>query len=146
MTDLIYHITSAAQWASAHALACRPDGPLTLTCKDVPAGALPAPHDARASSVSLRWDPSGKLVAAVTTRAGITAEEAVEMQTAITHDVTRAAGKPAIEIGEPTAAYLAASLRQVRSEYRFSDYRAEVLATRVGGDVILSEEYQAIAN
>lgn len=134
------------RWVAAHGVVCRPDGPTTLTCKDVPAGALPAPHDAHATSVSLRWNPAGLLVAAVTTRSGIGADEAARMHAAIAGDVRRAAGSPSIVLGEPTAEYLATSLHQVRTEFRFSDYRAEVLATRVGSEVVLSEEYQSIAD
>jgi hypothetical protein len=131
-------------WADAHGLACKADGPATLTCRDVPAGALPAPHDAAATSVSLRWNPSDRLVAVVTTRAGLDAASATRMASAIADDVERSAGPPTRTVGEPTASWLDASFKQYRAEFGYRNYRAEVLASRIGDSILVNEEYQAI--
>lgn len=132
-----------AAWSQTNHLACEGDGPL-LRCADVPAALWGGPMDA--DVVLLQFDAHDALVSATATASAMTPDAAASALRQLTSDVVAAVGPPTSTHGEADAAWLAAGgLSQASSEFRFADYRAQLVATQVsGGRVSLRSVFQAI--
>lgn len=132
-----------AAWAQAHQLACAGDGP-RMRCADVPAALWGGPADA--DVVLLQFDARDALISATATVSALTPAAAAAALRQLTADVVAQVGPPTSTHGGADAASLAAGgLSQSSSEFRFADYRAQLVATQVsGGRVSLRSVFQAI--
>ena len=134
------------QWASTHAVTCKSPDPSNtqLLCSDVPRGALTgAQHDSE--EVRFGFDSADRLVSvrAATNRLGPT--DAIASVVSAETQVGSAVGPATSTTGVRDPATLETPLAQASSSFRYSDYRAEISATNVGGSrVRVIEQYQAI--
>lgn len=137
-------------WAKGQGVDCQArQGPSRVTCVRVPAGATTgAPGGLDADEIFLQFDPSDRLVSVGTVRSTHDAERAVEADAAIAGELTRQVGAPTSMTGERSASFLRAGLlRQVRTEFRFSNYYATTSVTHMGQDrLVLSERYELLAD
>jgi hypothetical protein len=126
---------SVAAWAVQHKLSCAKEGALT-TCGPVPAGLLPEgrAHD----TISFQFDANDKLVTVMARVNALPAEEAAATVQARTAVLEAAVGPAYSARGD--AASLSKPLSQVSAEFRFTDYRAQLTATHVGGGRIAYRE------
>lgn len=133
-------------WASAEGVRCASGRvrAVETTCRDVPATALGT--DVAADVADFVFDGEGRLVSLNLTRNGLDAERAASFVETRTASFTALAGAPTKQKGTASAAYLGGErLRQVSSEFAFSDYRAVVTATHYGqGRVVVREQFQLI--
>jgi hypothetical protein len=134
-------------WASVRDLACdRATRPTRhLTCRDVPAAALP-PSDstAKVDEVTFTFYPDGRLLGVETLRRRLPGAEAARAFVALTTALDDAVGAATERAGTPTAAYLeGGELHTAFARYRYSDYVATVTAMNLSGGVALREQYQS---
>ncbi len=117
-------------WARSQDVGCDAvvDG---LRCTDIPASATAlqwALHDLR-----FGFDADGRLTSLDAALVTPNVDDALQALRSATTAVAQA-GSATLRVGEPNATYLAAGpMRQTGSEYRFSNYRANVRATSLGG-------------
>ncbi|EYF07461.1 hypothetical protein [Chondromyces apiculatus] len=147
------------RWAQEKGVRCEPaKRGAALRCLDVPVSALAA-VDAGVEKAETRvpshpvdglffgFDGHGRLVSLDASRDHLSAAEAAQLVEEVREDLAAQAGPPALERGVPGAEYLqGGALRQIASEFRFSDYRAQVSATNLGQKVVVREQYQSIPN
>ena len=140
------------RWASEKGVRCEPaKRDAALRCVAVPVAALPASatntpgHDLDA--LLFVFDGYGRLVGLDASRDRLSAEEAAQLVEARAGAIAEEAGPPTLQRGVADGDYLAGgALRRIESEFRFSDYRAEVSATNLGRKVVVFEKYQSIPN
>jgi hypothetical protein len=141
--------TEVESWASSGKITCTSSqGPLRLTCAHVPGSALTAGFGGLdADEIYLQFNPSQQLVSVGTVRSTHDAEAAIRADSTIADELSRQLGAPTIVRGERSQAYLTGGLlRQVRTEFRFSDYFATTSLTSVGqGRLVISERYELLA-
>lgn len=128
-------------WAELHGVTCAPEK-ANLKCVDAPATAL----GGRARDhITFVFDGRDRLTA-VDAVAFVTVDEAAALQQAVTAELAAATGPAHKSIGQPDASYLsAATLRTASTEFRFADYRAQVIALNLGKDRFsLRESYQSL--
>lgn len=137
---------TALRWAVEHGVSCSvlPSGS-TIACAMVPAALLPAGQAGAAlDELTLRFDPSDVLVALVTSRGPLVADEAWRAQREIASTVEQASGPPFVSVGDEQSLARAGVFAQVRTEFRFRDYYASCTAARLGAKTVLYEEYMAV--
>jgi hypothetical protein len=128
----------------ARGATCQPGLSGSLTCVAVPGAALVANPDAPADDVTLAFNAADKLVGVDVTRFTRDADEAAKAYEGLTQRLTASAGPSATATGQGTAVYLAGgALRQARTEFRFSDYLAQISATNMGSKFALRESYRS---
>jgi hypothetical protein len=137
-----------AAWATGNGVSCLLErSGATLTCARVPLALLPQPYRGAAlDEMTLRFDPSDRLVALVTRRSGLDADAARATQQAIAADLEARVGKPYLSVGDPSSLAGSSALAQIRTEFRFSDYYASAVASRMGKSITVYEEYMLIPN
>jgi hypothetical protein len=136
-------------WMSARGLACvaaaRPSR--RLTCRDVPASALPrAAAGTSLDEVTFTFFPDGRLLGVETLRRALGGEEAARLFTSITSDLDARVGRAGERAGAATAAYLEGGAMHVAfARYRYSYYLATITAMNLSGRVVLREQYESAA-
>jgi len=136
-------------WGSRVAATCRDEiGGAAIRCESADkrtgteAESEPPIHDA-----FFRFDPHGVLVGVDVMRDGTNGEKAAAMLSALTEGVSRAAGPPAAVQGTASPAHLAGYMNRAATEFRFTDYAADVSATNLGDEgVVVREQYRSIPN
>lgn len=130
-------------WAGAAGLACREElGGAAVRCERGERGDL--------RDVFFRFDPRGALVAVDAVHIGTSPGAAAERARSVVASIERAAGSPTATRGEPSEAHLGAGrLSQAATEFRFSDYAADVVATSftvdpASPDVVVREQYRSL--
>ena len=139
------------QWVTAQKLSCAATHGSTaqLTCSHVPGAALAAGFGGLdADEIYLQFNPNNQLVSVGTVRSTHDAEAAIRADSSIAGELSRQLGAPTIVRGERSQTYLTGGLlRQVRTEFRFSDYFATTSLTSMGqGRLVISERYELIAS
>jgi hypothetical protein len=136
------------QWAATQKVTCTaPHGSAQLTCSHVPASAMAGFGGLDADEIYLQFNPDNHLVSVGTVRSTRDPEAAIRSDSAIADELSRQLGAPTIVRGERSQAFLTGGLlRQVRTEFRFSDYFATTSLTSVGqGRLVISERYELLA-
>jgi hypothetical protein len=136
-------------WAAEHRVSCTKQGPMRLVCAQVPSTALPAGFQGvDIDEVYLQFDPQEHLVSVGTVRSSHDAEVVLRTHMGLTAELQKKLGEPSTTSGKPDLEYLRGGLlRQVRSEFRFSDYYATSSVTAMGqGRFVISERYELLAD
>lgn len=131
-------------WVAARGLRCTElQQGTVLRCTSVPALAL-GQSGGLIDDLAFAFEPHGrKLVTVTTLRNQLDAAQAEKALTGITARLQAELGEGRSS-GTPTAAYLAEGpMRTALTEYRFSDYIANVSATNLGQRVAVREHYMS---
>lgn len=137
------HWPDVLAWTQANHLDCTVEAQ-KIQCRDVPAAALG--DGASADEVVLGFDAQGRLISAVSSQGGLSAEVAIAQLASLSAQVAEHSGPWSQQRGQPSADWLAAgTLNQTAYEFTFSDYNARIAATHMGqGRVILRQAYQTL--
>ncbi len=136
------------RWASDHHVTCTtPRGPVQIVCTKVAPEALPASFAGLPiAEVFFQFDPADRLVAVGTARSTMDAALAVRISEAVDRELAGQLGTTGKVLGERDAAFLqGATLRHIRTEYRFVDYYASTSVMNMGGGRLsLSERFELL--
>lgn len=128
-------------WVAAHGVTCTEKG-RTRRCPGVAAGTF---GDRPEGEVSFQLDAHDRLVAVTWEVTGLGAVDSLALQRAA-ETSAKVAGEPVTTRGELDPDWLLEKkLRQRAVEYRFTDYRAQLITTHLAnGRVKVREVYQSI--
>lgn len=132
-------------WARARGATCAEARAGALRCTDVGRLPLDATHtvDAAVDDVLLQFDASDRLVAADAAIRGLDPAAAARLVDAATDALSADLGPPDERQGSQ-ATLARGALGQLSSRFRFTDYRADLRATQVGGArILVRATYQA---
>jgi hypothetical protein len=116
------------------------------TCNEELSGAIVrCEHAADIEDALFRFDPKGVLVGVDLMHASTDGTTAVKEIDELTGKIEKAAGPPASVRGTHTSEWINAPLREIRAEFRFTDYAADLTATNLGDRrIVVREQYRSI--
>ena len=118
-------------WASQHGVRCETKRATRFACSAVPSAATTA--GLQLAEVLFLFDAGDRLMAIDASTEALSAAEAVAATTRAADAVAAATGGAPRAQGEATADYLqGGTLRQLKRELRFANYRAVISATNLG--------------
>lgn len=136
--------TEVDAWIAQHDLKCSElQKGMVLKCENVPAAALGL-SGGNVDDLAFKFEPKQlKLVTVTSLRNQLDASTAANTMNTITAELREKLGEGR-NVGTPTAQYLASGpMRTALTEYRFSNYIANVSATNLGQRVAVREHYMS---
>jgi hypothetical protein len=119
------------------------------TCNEELAGAMVrCEHAAAIDDALFRFDPRGTLVGVDLMHSGTDGASAVKQIDELAAKIEKEAGAPASSArGTRSGEWMSAPNRQIVTEFRFTDYAADLTATNFGErGVVVREQYRSIPN
>lgn len=125
-------------WGKSAGATCSDDvGGAAIRCEDAKADGLPI------KDAFFRFDPAGHLVGLDVMREAASPHDALALEKKLATELGRSLGEPATA-RDATEGDLETPLARASAEYRFADYAADLSATRMGGGVVVREQYRSL--
>jgi len=125
-------------WGTSVGATCSDDvGGAAIRCEDGKGEGLPI------KDAFFRFSPAGRLVALDVMRAAASPHDALVLEKKLASELGRSLGEPS-DAREASESDLETPLARASAEYRFADYAADLSATRMGGGVVVREQYRSL--